>query len=396
MKDKKKVYPASKYLGMDTYKKSNTLILSRSTPPLMTNKLFMICTMRAEKQKDGSLTAVIPGKTLRKIFNNSSGSFYERVKKACYDKDNPGNRGTLMDYRAVFEDNESEQWSAHNLVMDAEFANGVLSITFNPKMEKHIVGMKKDYTSLNVDEMMGLTNNYSYRFAELFKREAAIQEWFLNKTKGHSDEPYVVTYNLTDLKLMLGIIDSSNPKVLTALKKDDFDAEYIDSFDENSTKIFSNFRRNVLDVAKKEMDERASIRFDYELIRTGIGGKVTAIRFLLYKNDINNDDTEENKSISLSLPDMDDMIDELRDHISEYIPTKDLRAIINAAEGDMEKIKYAYTLTEGKEVDNLTGFMISAIKNDYKKIPKSDKKKSSFDNFEERNDNYDDFVRKLK
>ncbi|MBR6851360.1 MAG: hypothetical protein IKM88_14125, partial [Lachnospiraceae bacterium] len=60
--------PASTYIGSPVYKKSNALILSLSTPTLVTNKLFMISTMRAEKTADGMITASIAGTELRKIF----------------------------------------------------------------------------------------------------------------------------------------------------------------------------------------------------------------------------------------------------------------------------------------------------------------------------------------
>ena len=47
-----------------------------------------------------------------------------------------------------------------------------------------------------------------------------------------------------------------------------------------------NFRRKVLEVAKKELEESeySEICFDYEPVKSGKGGKVTGIRFFVKKN----------------------------------------------------------------------------------------------------------------
>lgn len=348
---------ASKYLGVTTYRKSNELILSRSTPALLTNKLLMICTMRAEKKANGELSAEINGNTLKRVFNNKSGSFYKRVKESCYAE---GNHGTLLDYRAVIEDDESEKFAAYSLITAAEFSNGTLSVTFNPKMERYITGMKQNYTSLDADEMMSLKSNYSWRLLELFRKEVGVQKWLACRNSKDTEEPYVVTYGITDLKLMLGIIDSSNPKVYKILHSDNPDMNNIEEFDTSSMKDFRNFKRNVIDAARKELFEKSTLRFDYEIIRSGRGGKSTSIRFFLYKN------IKESVSKNTQVQDIDDMIDEMRDFITEKIPTKDLRIILQDADYDIKKVKKAYEIAkDSKEIRDITRFMRAAIKRNF-------------------------------
>ena len=104
-------------------------------------------------------------------------------------------------------------------------------------------------------------------------------------------------------------------------------------------------------------------------------------------------------SISEVIDITDDLIDELRDIIEEKLPTKDLRAVLEASNGDIDKVKNAYEIAKSSNTDinNLTGFLLCAIKNDYKPKKKKParKKRENFSNFEERDDNFDDFVKTL-
>ncbi len=404
--------PASTYIGSPVYKKSNALILSLSTPTLVTNKLFMISTMRAEKTADGMITASIAGTELRKIFgkDDNYGSFYETITYACYgsggssdddEKQKKRHNGTLLDYQAVMEDRENHEFSAHNLVMDAEFKKGILSVTFNPKMSNYIIDMKNNYTCLNADEMMSMNSLYSYRFLEIFKQNMDIQEWIQRQTDPNeldrSDKPFYIQYGITTLKLMMGIIDGSSAPVVKAMRKkrgsNGLDYEEIEKFDTSSMKIFANFRRNVLEVAKKELDEKASIRFEYELVRSGRGGKTTAVDFYIYPNEKNIQKMRQrSQAAAETIPNMDDLIDEARDLIVENLPTKDLRELITAAGGDIRKVRTAYEYVKSKgDVSNLTGYMLSAIRENYQNISK----KSSFGNIMRHEDSeYEEFMKR--
>ena len=120
------------------------------------------------------------------------------------------------------------------------------------------------------------------------------------------------------------------------------------------------------------MDEKASIRFEYHLVRSGRGGKTTAVDFYIYTNEKNCKKVKtEEREIKISEQNMDDMIDELRDMIDEKLPTKDLRQIVLATDGDLEKAKDAYRIAkEAGEIHNLTGFLLTAIRDKYQNTKK--------------------------
>lgn len=394
--------PASSYLG-SSYKKPNELILSLSTPSLVTNKLLMICTMRASKSENGALTASISGSELHKIFGRStkSGSFYDTIKNACY-RSTPGksHNGSLLDYKAIIEDKENQSFSAHNIVTDAEFNRGILSVTFNPRMEKRIIGMKNNYTCLDPDEMMSMKSIYSYRFLELFKQSIGYQKWAAEEANTRCadgvNRPYCVRCDVTELKLRMNIIDASNAAVFKTLTNKNKSLRDVEAFDQSSTREFSNFRRNVLDVAQKELEEKASIRFEYELIRTGRGGKTSAINFFVYINEKNVKKVE--KKTEEDIVDLDDQIDKLRVMIKENLPTKDLRRIVEVANGDIDKIMQIYHIAEESrtDIERLTGFLIDGIRKNYDPIPiKKKGKGSSTWDINGDDDSYQDFFDKF-
>ena len=100
-------------------------------------------------------------------------------------------------------------------------------------------------------------------------------------------------------------------------------------------------------------------------------------------------DVEDNK---------DDLIDEIRDIISK-IRSRDARAIGEAADWDLEKIERNYEYSKTKDVDDIVGFMIKAVKEDWAATQKQSRKKTkgakSFDNFNSRDYDYDELMAEM-
>lgn len=79
--------------------------------------------------------------------------------------------------------------------------------------------------------------------------------------------------------------------------------------------------------------------------------------------------------------------------IEENLSFKDIKAICKASNYDIEKIRNAYNIAqETPNITNLVGFMIKAIQEEYT-VPVKKKgrpKKNKFNNFDERQYNFDD------
>ena len=91
--------------------------------------------------------------------------------------------------------------------------------------------------------------------------------------------------------------------------------------------------------------------------------------------------------------DYDDMIDQIRDLIGD-IRTKEAKAIGESGKWDMERISRNYEYSRQKDVEDIVGFMIKAVKEDWavsEKRPRKAKKANDFDNFAKRGYTKEDF-----
>lgn len=375
------------YLHATAYQKSNTMITSLSSPTLLCNKLLMISTILAQPQQDGSFIAKVPGAVLRKIFANKSGSFYDRIYETTVDSNNSS---SLMGYIAIYKDEENKTFSASRLITDANFDGNVLYLRYNSSMAKYIFNLKTNYTKFDIDQMMSLKSIYSWRLLELFQSNINLKDWENEKKHISKQDAYILKVDMTDLKLMLGIIDSSNKAVIKGIKSNNYDI--IEQIDTNAKMArYGNFKRDVLDHAQKEIAEKSNIKYDYEPIRTGKGGKVTAIIFKIYHK---NDDVV--KEIPKIQYDEDDVIDCIREFIpADILKTKELRILIKDAAGDIEKIRKAWNIAEERgNITNIMGFMRKAIRDDYEASKPLVNNK--FNNFENRRDyDFDELERTI-
>ena len=74
------------------------------------------------------------------------------------------------------------------------------------------------------------------------------------------------------------------------------------------------------------------------------------------------------------------------------IKSKDARAIAEASGFNMDIIKEKYTMAVKQNVDNIVGWLIAAIKNDYKDVQsgKNGRSSSGFNGFEQRSYDYEE------
>ena len=97
----------------------------------------------------------------------------------------------------------------------------------------------------------------------------------------------------------------------------------------------------------------------------------------------------------LSEDEMFEMHIQVKELIKESVSIKDIRSICEAAKYDIEKIETAYHIAElAGHIDNLVGFMIKAIKEGYA-APVKKEKKNQFNNFEQRQYDFDEYEKVL-
>lgn len=354
------------------YRKSNTLINAKGKSTPLGLKLFAVGILKAHPNPDGTITAHITGQELRRLFNRTSGSFYSEIRELIKPSDET--KPSILDWRIYIEDEEKEKLVGINVVTNASFENGELSLTFNRDLKNHIYGLKGDYGSLNIATTLALKSGYAIRFYEIFKAYVDKQTAVTKNTTG----PYELTYTLNELREVLGLVKIVRTKdgpVRQELLKD-----------------YTNFKNRVLIRACDEINSISSIHAEFEPIRAGRGGKITGIRFFLTRQNTE-PKPEDNTSIT------DDKLNILNDASILLKDTSlnllDIKSICDAAGYDMEKIKLAYQLSKkAKNIDSLTGWMIAAIRDGYQDTPKR-KKKDSFNSFEQNTYDFDELERKL-
>jgi len=350
------------------YKKSNDLINAKGRSTLLIQKLFAVSIQQAEMDEKGMLNASIYGSDLKRVFGVTSNNFYKTIKEAI--QPSKKSKPSILDYRIVISNDEQKSIEAINVITDCKFENGIFNIRFNDKVTKELWELKANYTTFALEETLALKSIYSFRIYELLKSEYDKQDYILKKQGLPSREPYIVVMHLTDLKLKLGIIDAqSSNDIITALKKDSTNYDKIEALTDNDEeakkfKEYGDLRKNALEKAKKELKEKTDIYFDYEPIRSGRGGKTKSIRFFIFNKNARKGTAIKEKN--LTQEEKDNIIDEVSEIINEKLKVRDYKKIAEAADYNIEKVKKAYEIAVGsKKIDNLVGFLIAAIKDEY-------------------------------
>ena len=384
------------------YSKSNALVNSKGKANLLAQKLFAIGIQQAEEDpKTGILTTTLRGTDLKKIFGTNRGSFYDDIKALVEPiKGKP----SLLDWRVVYTDDQSKTVEAINVIMDCKFEDGIFQVRYNDKVNKQIRELKANYTVFSLAETIPLKSVYSFKLYEILKAEYDLQEFKAKKNnEWHPNAVYIMDIDITDLKLRFGIIDASiSPEITQALKKSNPDYKEIERLTEElpkelkkdhvKYKRFDNFRKSTIEVAQKELAEKTSIFFDYEQLKSGRGGKTSAIRFFIHKKVENVEpqvvDTPEKE---LSEDEKYEIIFEMKDVLGKDFNAKDVMAIAQAAKYDVEKVAFAYDLMQSSqgEISNPTGWLIDAIQKGYEK-PKKRSGKNAFNNFDQNDIDFDE------
>lgn len=380
------------------YKKSNHLIQARGKSTALVQKLFTVGIAEAKEAPDGSINAVIPGTELRRIFGCYSGSFYDSVKLAC--DSGELHKPDLLSWRLRFESQEKGgTFDTLNVVTRATFSDGTLRIKFNPDIKDDLVNLTSSYTELYQYIVVKMKSPYSILMYERFQSEMDYQ-----RATNHGDPgPYTIVYSIEDLRDIFSL-DYDAPE------KGGKNMSY------HLHKEYPDFRKHVLEVCEKEINEIAPMTMSYEPIRSGRGGRVVAIRFTVSRKEIKKKEKaaltkEELTARKLVFADAVALL-------SDDLSVKDIKAVCEAADYDMDKIQKAYDLAgKSKGIQNLTGWMIKAIQEGYEaatekksSAPKEKakekekpaakkrtgrKKKSDFQEFEQNDYDFDEIEKKL-
>ena len=372
------------------YPKSNVLIGAKFSASLMENKLMALALSDPARlvTSDGGETirVTIPASEIKLAMGGNAGSFYRDLKRTAQAMNNR-QIGIVSD--------DSKTFAFYQIIQTAIYDNSELKITFNSDLSKYIKDLTESFTMLNLPVMMSFKSGSSFRLYELLRART------FNRDRKNSNNHWTLEYNLYELYLQLGIVNSDDEKVKRVLggnKNPDYE-KAVEIAEKKKTSLldWNTFKKSVLNKSIAEINEKSDLNVEYTPIRGGIGGKVKGVIFSVTKGDIptSHDETPQKKKISED--ELMDFLFDLRDLFGDF-PSKDLRTIAEASNYDMERCKKAfevYRKTDRSSVDNPVGFIVKAIKEGWETSGSSQKKKNSFNSFEQNTYNYEELEKVL-
>lgn len=368
------------------YATSNVLISSKYKSTLFSNRLMAISMAKifdgkAEEDAVGGLSLRIPGSEIQKKFGSSSHDFFNDLDKAA----------NSMTGRSIGWSNpETREFEYTAVVTNAKFVNNVFTIEFNKNMTKYLKDLDSQYTMLQLPVMLSFKSVYTFRLYEILKSKS-----YTPKGSKNTENKYRIEMDLNELRLMLGVVNAELESVKKVLNNRKGNPDYEAAVNASPEKIFVQWyelKRNCIDVAVKEINKNpeTGMHVDYEAKKMGRGGKVYAVEFFVDLISKTSEDVAE-EAAELNEYNEDDILEEIMMKLG--IKLKEARSVAVAANWDLNIVMEKYEISKSQDIDNLVGWMIKAIKEDYK-MPSGKKSKKSvktgFSNFEERDVDYNE------
>ena len=346
-------------------RKSNDFISAKYKSTLLENQIMAIALTRIEvnaTDKDASLEARLYPGELKKLVSDPT-HIYRDLKKLS--KSITGHTMFLEDGKGNFR--------AFSVVPNADYVDGVFIIKFNNVLRDHVLGLEKNYTSLELSVMTDFKKNASFRLYEVLKKEV------YKIPKGERDASVEVEYNISELRFIIGLANSDDEDVKKAVANGvaDWDELY-DRLDKKDKKYeeWRDFHRRILKPAQEELLEKSDIRFDFEGIREG--RRCRRVRFTIYRNIPKNPDiiderqriieanAKEFRQLEMPYDTFPKLYNDLIGH--NHLDKEDVDLLLKKAEYDENRVRRAVELADEQDnLSNYMGWLIRAIENNYTK-----------------------------
>lgn len=342
--------------------KSNKLILAHFKMTTYEQKIILLCISKIKKNARRTGVEKLNDNLFFELGAKEISEFLNISPRTLY-KDLDAISSKLMRYEIEIRDNENERFEKIRPFPYSKYEFGRFYLRIEQSMEEHLLELKERFTIYDINNIRMLSSNYSLRIYEVLKSYEWVNEY---------------DFDILEFKQIIGVLTIKNGKV-----ENDLYSRYYD------------FKKRVLLVAQEEINAFTDITFKFEEIKKG--RKVDKLKFYISANEKQIEDKVEIEEAATSEAalDEDDLVDQLREIIEEKLKTKELKAILQAANNDIQLIEKKYQLAKkSRNIENLVGWLVKAIEEDYTE-PVEVKKKSKFNNMQERNYDYEDLEKEL-
>lgn len=347
--------------------KSNEMISAKYKSTLLENQVMAIALTRIEvntKEKDAPLEAKLyPGELKRLVSDDSH--IYRDLKRLAK---------SITGHTMVIEDGKGN-FKAFSVVPNAEYIDGVFTVSFNNVLREHILGLEKNYTTLELSVMTDFTKNSSFRIYELLKKD-------IYKSRPDVNGGAVqVEYNISEFRFMIGLANGDDPTVRQELSKmnGNIDWDYLYSkLDKKDRKYekWYDLQKSVLRKAQIELEQKSDIRFEFEGLREG--HKMGKILFTIYRNKPSEEVLERQKSLfkdemnrQMEIPfDLEQFKPLYDDYVGHNDLTKeDIDLLLRKAAFRVDVVRDAIERADKQQyLSNYMGWIINCILKDYKDV----------------------------
>jgi len=205
--------------------------------------LLLIANINPAKQKKFELQ-IIPVKNLRWAImgDGNNGSFYEEMKKLAF---RLVKKGIMFDTDVLIEGRPFPGYvNWFQAVSPIKNNNGevCLEFLFSEKLKPFLLELRQ-YVQIDIQQLTNLSSGFSIHLFQIFQAKRNQMLKYQQQTK--------VVYQLPELKKTLGIPD-----------------KYAD---------WRNFKRRVIDLAVKEINQHTNIKVDFKVIKKN--GQVFSLEF---------------------------------------------------------------------------------------------------------------------
>ncbi|SKB74142.1 Initiator Replication protein [Acetoanaerobium noterae] len=284
-------------------KKANTLIEARYKLSLLEQKLILYSSTKIDDNNDRFNTITININEFLEEIKSESNRLSEFKEIAI----------GLMEKQIYIDKGEvdrkgNKKFVIMNWLSSIEYkGDAIFELEFSEKLIPYMLKLKEQYTIYEINNILYLENKYSIRFYEILKKDEKIS---------------TSIFELSKLKDMIGC----------------------DNYPD-----YKDFNRYVLKKVIEEINEYTDLQVEYETIRKG--RKIDSIKFLI-KN---------KKKMKYKKEDLD-FLKNLVDGFTD----QELIKLLNLTNKEEIIRKYSIMLKQNTPVLNKMGYMIKAIKENYK------------------------------
>ncbi len=342
MKEADLVYNKNYYSVM-----ANKIIRGKQKMTIYEAKLIRILISQIKKDDENFRMYRTDIKKLAEFLGTDRKNIQREIRNVCKN---------LM--RQIVEIENGKDWEILHWVSYAKYDSemGTIMLMLSEEIAPYVLALKERFTRYQTKNILTMQSFYAIRLYELLQMRIGMDK---KKTMMYQ-------FGISELRTILEC--------------------------EKKFKQIGEFKRFVLDIAIKEISDRTEYRCTYECNKTG--RIITDIIFYLELKEQEKGEVEDRKEKQEEL-DIDDLIDQLREIISEKLKTKEYKAILEAANNDIELIQAKYQIAKKqRKIDNLVGWLLKAIQEEYSE-PVEKKKIASFNNIEGRKYDYNELERAL-